>query len=109
MLVWIVAFLSIALSFFVKYTNRTDKTKEPSLSFWVKDNYPELFVSLLSMIILLIIAGKIEFDKAKVLEKLPWITSLPFDLIVAALIGYLNNTLWYWLVNIGKTKLGMKK
>jgi amino acid transporter len=95
MLVWIIAFLSIAMSFFVKFMNRKDKQKEPNLGFWVKDNYPELIVSLLSMVILLIIAGKIQFNPDVILEKIPIVTYLPVDLIVAAIVGYLNNTLWY--------------
>lgn len=107
-LVWVVAFLSIILSFWVKFLNRTDKTKFNPI-FWGRDNYPELIVSFLSMVILLIIASRVTFDTSKILEKIPWITSLPMDLIVAAFVGYLNNTLWYWLVNIGKKKLGVSK
>ena len=105
---WSIAFLSILLSFWVKFMNRTDKSKEPDPIFWMKDNYPEMIVSFLSMIILLIIAGKIVYDEAKLIEDYPFITSLPIDLIAAALIGYLNNTLWYWVVSKGKKKLGMK-
>lgn len=105
---WIIAFLSILLSFFVKFINRTDKTKEPDPIFWVKDNYPEMIVSFLSMIILLIIAGQIKYDESKLTENYPFITSLPIDLIAAAIIGYLNNTLWYKVVGMGKKKLGMK-
>lgn len=108
LLVWFMAFLSILLSFFVKFSNRRDKNKPLDPIFWIKNNYPELVISVLSMVILLILAGKTSFNIDKITEQYPIIDSLPLDLIVAALIGYLNNTLWYWLVNVGKKRIGMK-
>jgi len=104
MLVWLVAILGILLSFFVKYSNRTVKEKTWSLGFWIKDNYPEMIISLLSMVILIIIFQKSTFTDQVFTEKLPWITSLPMDLVVAALSGYLNNTIWYSLVKKAKGK-----
>jgi len=104
MLVWFIAFLGIALSFFVKYAKRSNKEKTWSLSFWAKDNYPELIASALAMVILVIIFKRTVFDSTVLTEKLPWITSLPMDLVGAALAGYLNNTLWYWLVKKAKGK-----
>lgn len=104
MLVWVIAFLGIVLSFFVKYAYRTNKEKLPSKSFWVKDNYPEMIVSLLSMVILIIIFQKSTFDDSVIITRLPWITSLPMDLVSAALAGYLNNTIWYAIVKKAKGK-----
>ena len=104
MLVWIMALLGILTSFFVKYSNRTSKEKSWSLIFWVKDNYAEMVVSFLSMVMLVIIFQRTEFNDSVLIEKLPWITSLPMDLIGAALAGYLNNTIWYAIVKKAKGK-----
>jgi len=103
MLVWFIAILGILLSFFVKYSNRTVKNRG-SLAFWIKDNWPEMVVSTLSMVILMIIFQKSTFSDTIFIEKVPWITSLPMDLVVAALAGYLNNTIWYAIVKRAKGK-----
>ena len=104
LLIWIMALMGIALSFFVKYSNRTAKQKEWSLKFWADDNYIELIISMLSMIMLIIIASKSEFNNEYLSETYPWIKSIPMDLIVAGLVGYMNNALWYWIVKKAKGK-----
>ena len=104
MLVWFMALLGILTSFFVKYNNRSSKEKSWSLVFWIKDNYPEMIVSFLSMVMLVIIFNRTTFDSSTLIEKIPWITSLPMDLVGAALAGYLNNTLWYAIVKRAKGK-----
>ena len=105
MLVVVLAFLGIATSFIVKFLNKSDKESKPDFVFWIKDNYMEVILSLLSMTMLLIIAANTEFDNQVV--GMLFVKSLPIDLIAAALIGYLNNTLWYWVVQKGKDKLGI--
>ena len=107
-LVILLALLGIASSFIVKFLNKTDKTSKLSFGFWIKDNLMEVILSIISMTILLIIASKTEFDDTVVGQNIPFIKSLPIGLIVAAFIGYLNNTLWYALVQKGKKKLGIK-
>ena len=107
MLVWFIALLGIFASFLVKYINKKDKASTLSISYWLKDNLPELLVSVIFMIILMIIASETEFDN-EIIENIPVVKSLPMDLISAALIGYLNNQLFYFLVKKGKEKLGMK-
>jgi len=107
MLVWIIALLGIFASFLVKYINKKDKTSTLSISFWFKDNLPELSVSVIFMVILMIIALKTEFD-SDIIASIPLVKSLPMDLISAALIGYLNNHLFYSLIKKGKEKLGIK-
>jgi hypothetical protein len=104
MLAWVLALLGIMMSFLVKYIKRNNKEKAWSLVFWAKDNYPELLVSLLSMIILVVIFQKSEFDNTFMNDKFPWIKSLPLDLVAAALAGYLNNALWYAIVKKAKGK-----
>ena len=101
---WIIAFLGIALSFFVKYAKRTVKEKTWSFTFWIKDNWPEVTASFLSMFILLIIFQRTEFDSSSLVDNVSWIKSLPMDLVAAALAGYLNNTLWYAIVKRAKGK-----
>jgi len=107
MLAWVLALLGITASFLVKFINKKDKKTAPSLSFWIKDNIAEVFVSFIFMFILMVIASKSEFDNT-IIENIPLIKSLPMDLIAAALIGYLNNAAWYHLIKKGKEKLGMK-
>jgi len=102
--VWLIALLGIALSFMVKFINRTNKQKELSIKFWAKDNAPELIASMLGMVILIMIFRKTEFNMEPIIEKIPWIKSLPMDLIGGVLAGYLNNTLFYAIVKKFKTK-----
>lgn len=106
-LVILLALLGIASSFIVKFLKKTDKKSKLDFWFWVKDNFMEVILSLISMTILLIIAVKTEFDNTIIGENIPFIKSLPIGLIAAAIIGYLNNTLWYWVVKKAKKKIGM--
>jgi len=93
-MVWLIAFLGIVISFIVKFKNRKDKTKEPTMVFWIKDNMWECLASFGFMFMLLIIGSKTEFDE-EAIAKIPFVKSLPTDLIFAALAGYYNNVLWY--------------
>jgi len=102
--VWLIALLGIALSFMVKFINRSNKEKELSIKFWAKDNSPELIASMLGMVILIMIFNKTEFDTTFITDKLPWIKALPMDLIGGVLAGYLNNTLFYAIVKKFKSK-----
>ena len=107
MLAWFLALLGIFASFLVKYINKKDKKTTLSIPFWFKDNIAEVLISVIFMIILMVIAANSEFDN-EVVESIPLVKSLPMDLIAAVLIGYLNNSLWYFLVKKSKEKLGMK-
>ena len=51
MLVILLALLGITASFIVKYLNRTNKTIGLSFPYWVKDNYMEVVLSVISMTI----------------------------------------------------------
>jgi len=103
-MVWIVAFLGIIASFIVKFINRRDKTKEPDIVYWIKDNYYECAVSFIFMVILMIIGSKTEFDEEAILSKIPFVKALPFDLLFAAVAGYFNNVLWYAVIKKFKGK-----
>ncbi len=103
-MVWLVAFLGIIASFIVKFINRRDKTKEPDIVYWIKDNYYECAVSFIFMVILMIIGSKTKFDEEAILSKIPFVKSLPFDLLFAAVAGYFNNVLWYAVIKKFKGK-----
>ena len=107
MLVWFIALLGIFASFLVKYLNKKDKSTKLDILFWLEDNVAEVLLSLIFMVILMVIASRTEFDN-EIIENIPLIKALPMDLISAALIGYLNNTLAYFLIKKSKEKLGMK-
>jgi hypothetical protein len=59
--------LGIITFFWVRFTNRTDKTAEPSLKFWLKDNYEQLVcIGLIDIaLMLLVFQGglKVSFEK----------------------------------------------
>lgn len=103
-MVWLVAFLGIIASFIVKFINRRDKTKEPDIVYWIKDNYYECAVSFIFMVILMIIGSKTEFDEEAILSNIPFVKALPFDLLFAAVAGYFNNVLWYAVIKKFKGK-----
>ena len=104
MLVWFMALMGIAASFLVKYIKRTSKQREWSFDFWLKDNWAETVVSVLFMVMLVIIFQSTAFNETAILDNLPWISSIPTDLIAASLAGYLNNVIWYALVKQAKSK-----
>jgi hypothetical protein len=54
---WGLFFLGTLVYFLIRFTNRTDKSKEVTIKFWFKDNWPELVVTfsldLMAMIVLM--------------------------------------------------------
>lgn len=63
--------IGIAICFIVKYNNRREKDKGFSLSFWMRDNWPELMVTgLLDVaIVLLVVTGDLQINAAKFLPE----------------------------------------
>lgn len=61
--------LGILTFFFVRFANRTDKVAEPSLNFWIKDNWEQLIcISLIDIaLMLLVFQGGLQIS----FEKLP--------------------------------------
>ena len=104
MLAWVVAFIGIITSFIVKFYKRKDRVKEPDMMFWIKDNFWECIASFGFMFILMIIGSKTEFDEEALLAKIPFVKSLPLDLIFAAVTGYFNNVIWYAIIKKAKGK-----
>ena len=54
---WFLFFLGTLIYFLIRFTNRTDKSKEATINFWLKDNWPELIVTfsldLMAMMLLM--------------------------------------------------------
>jgi hypothetical protein len=85
---WLVFLIGTLLYFFMKFNGRTDKTKEPSLKFWWKDNWPELVLAFgfdtLAMVILM---NKGTDLTGFLASKLPAGIVLPTRLIIGAACG----------------------
>jgi len=103
-MVWFLAFLGIAISFLVKYAKRTNKERAWSITFWIKDNWPETVASVLMVIGLVIIFKESTFDQGVITDKIPWLSSLPMDYVIALATGYLNNIIFYALIKKVKGK-----
>lgn len=58
--------LGIITFFFVRFANRTDKTAQPSLKFWFKDNWEQLIcITLIDIALMLLVfqgGFKISFE-----------------------------------------------
>lgn len=103
---WILSILGMVLSFGVKYLARTNADTKLDVKYWLRDNWFELLLSLIALYILMIVVTDPEtgFDQEKfndlVREKLPslsWVV-LPVKTVVAVGVGYIANTVIYWLV-----------
>ena len=88
--------LGIITFFWVRFANRTDKTKEPTIGFWLKSNYEQLIgIALLDVaIILLTLTGGLQLSFEKIQTLPEWIQltgdSAIFYLtgLIFALLGY---------------------
>ena len=98
MILWFLALLGILTSFFIKYSKRTNKEKEWSFTYWIKDNWAELSASFTATIILVIIFQNTTFNNSFFSEHFKWITSLPIGMIASAAAGYFGNTLLYAMI-----------
>lgn len=53
---WILFFIGTLIYFLLRYNGRTDKTKEFNMKFWFQDNWPELTVTfLLDLLVMMIL------------------------------------------------------
>lgn len=57
---WILAFCGITIDFIGRYDKRKNKTKNPSFTYWIKDNWAETVQSLLFVIVVLLILNNPE-------------------------------------------------
>ena len=88
--------LGIVTFFWVRFANRTDKTKEPTLKFWLKDNFEQLIGILLIdvAIVMLVFVGGLQLSLEKITTLPDWVQltgdSAIFYLtgLVFALFGY---------------------
>jgi len=60
----ILTFLGIVICFLTKYNNRRDMSRAFDLQFWLKDNWPELTITLLfdAAMMILVMTSDIKFD-----------------------------------------------
>ncbi|MEN6569048.1 MAG: hypothetical protein ABFC18_03445 [Rikenellaceae bacterium] len=88
--------LGIVTFFWVRFANRTDKTAQPNLKFWLKDNFEQLIGILLIdvAVILLVFANglKLSFDK---IASLPEWVQLTGDSVIFYLTGLIFALLGY--------------
>lgn len=78
--------LGIAICFLTKFNSRRNQDRTFSLSFWVKDNWPELVITVLfdAALVLLVMVGDIQLNVAEFLPE--WVTSVG-GLTISFLLG----------------------
>jgi hypothetical protein len=92
--------LGILIYFLLRFMNREDKTKEPSVKFWIEDNWVELIViSLFDFALMIIlIFGGLQVDFTKMIPAWPdWIT-LSGDYALSFLIGVIGAATGYIII-----------
>jgi hypothetical protein len=94
--------LGIITFFLIRYLNRSDKKAEPTLKFWLKDNYEEVGLILLVDLQLMLFAlkGGLVIDLDKVLPFLPDGIAIAGDWAICSLIGWFVS----WLVYVAIKK-----
>ena len=78
--------LGILIYFLNRFSNRRSKDKTFSISFWIKDNWPELLIVLLVdiSVMLLLLTNDVTIDLAEFVPQ--WMVT-PGDLTLAWLVG----------------------
>ncbi len=98
--------IGVAIFFLVRFGNRTDKTKEPNLKFWLQDNWEQLSAVILFDAALMILRSQeglnIDFTQ---LTFLPSWLQLVGDIGLCFAIGSLGA----WLAYTGYKKLILDK
>ena len=82
--------LGVITFFLIRFINRKDKTAEPNITFWFKDNKWEVLLILLVDLQLMIFAlkGGLTIDIGKLLPFLPEGISLIGDWVLSSAIGW---------------------
>lgn len=103
MINWILALLGISIYFLNRYAHRNEK-KAFTFTFWLKDNWSELLTSVLATMAMMIVFMDPEskFDFTNILEKVPYLVSLPVTKVISLLVGYGNTALFYTLFKTKK-------
>jgi uncharacterized membrane protein len=78
--------LGIAICFLTKYSGRREQDKTFSLSFWLKDNWPELAITVLfdAAMVLLVMTGDIELNVTQFIPE--WVANVG-ALTISFLLG----------------------
>lgn len=107
MINWILALIGMMMYFINRYKNRNAKEVKFSFAHWIKDNWPESSLSVLSVISLMIIFMNkgAELDISQLIEKVPFIkgaTTEVIKMVVALAIGFGNSALFYFMFRTKK-------
>lgn len=99
-------FLGIVLYFLMRFQNRTDKTLEPDIKFWFKDNWVELTIITLFdvSLMLLLLKGGLVIDLNKYFPSLPDGVAFTGDLAICFLIGLVLASAVYELIKTKQKK-----
>ena len=91
--------LGIVTFFWVRFANRTDKTKEPTLKYWLADNFEQLIGILLIdvAIVMLVFVGGLQLSLEKIATLPEWV-QLSGDGAIFYLTGLIFALLGYELV-----------
>jgi len=103
MINWLLALLGITIYFLNRYAHRNVK-EAFTFAYWIKDNWAELLTSVLVTIAMMIVFMDPEskFDFTTILEKVPYLVSLPVTKVISLLVGYGNTALFYTLFKTKK-------
>jgi hypothetical protein len=98
---WVLNLIGIVIFFLIKFNNRKDKKKEPSLEFWLIDNWVELLTILLFDIALMLLAlqGELKLSFTKLFPTAPEGITLVGDLTICFFVGVVLAWTFYKLVN----------
>lgn len=107
MINWVLALIGMMIYFIIRYKNRNVKQLKFSFGHWVKDNWPECSVSVLSVVALMLIFMNdgAELDVKVYIEKIPFIKGMSTEVVkmtISLAIGYINSLLFYTMFRTKK-------
>ena len=81
--------IGIAIFFLTRFVTRTDKTKKPSRSYWIRNNWPELVIILLfdAGLMLIQVFGGISINYEKILPGLGEAATFTGEIAACFFIG----------------------
>ena len=94
--------IGIAIFFLTRFAVRTDKTKKPSGSYWIKSNWPELVIILLfdAGLMLIQIFGGITINYEKILPGLGEAATFTGEVACCFFIGLVLAYVIYMLYKV---------
>jgi hypothetical protein len=100
-------FLGLILYFIIRYINRTGKSTEFSMKFWITDNKWQSIAILIcdAIIMILTMAGGLVFDLTKLFPTLPGGIAFIGDMAVYCVIGLVLSHALYELLQPKKVEI----